>query len=352
VAEISLTGLDETGVWKFLAARTGHEHVVAPAPVLQRVLALADKGSFTYSDKIPTECLPGANIFVWDLDHSELERARGLHPGCRVYGILRDVWCTALAGGDVFAMEAYSSDPVICYAILCPPRSGSNFLCWLLAEAGLGMPREHIRDFFVELCRHGYAFDDLMGRMTRLGTRGGYFGTKLISHYLQDLHGLTEARTNLKAICRFLTTGNFRIIRLLRDPAEEAVSAYFAHQTGVWHLHRRDATAGHSAVPYDGGVLMEVYGAMYEQNELVREISGQLSPVLCIEYRELDADPRSVVARIAEFLGAPAGAAQRIDLMRGPQKISSTHYRMQEYLCRLNRELGEAAIAMKPAESP
>lgn len=324
-------------MWRFLAARQQDEHVVAPPAVMQRVLASGQEPSFTYSVEIPKEHPPGGNIFVWDLERSELERARRQHPACRVFGILWDVWCADIVGGDVFSPDPRTADPILRYAVLCPPRSGSTFFCDLLKQVGLGNPQEHVRPFFIELCRCGWTFENLLERVIQLGTRAGYFGTKLISHCVAELD---EVGVCADRIADVLRQKNFRIIRLLRDPAEEAISGHFATCTGVWHqrgplpLNER-----YEAVPYDSAELEEAFRFMAAENRFVVEFGNRLSPVLDIDYRDLDRDPHGVIAGASAFLGAPAGAVSRFDLAQAPQKISRNQPRMREYLARLTREL-------------
>jgi LPS sulfotransferase NodH len=343
VLEISLAGLDETGVWRFLAARPQGEHVVAPPAVMQRVLASGHEPSFTYSAEIPEEHPPGGNIFVWDGERSALARARNLHPACRVFGIVWDVWCAHLVGGDVFSPSPGTSHPIVHYAVLCPPRSGSTFLCELLKQAGLGNPQEHIRPFFIELCRCGWDFEELLERVIQTGTRAGYFGTKLISHCVAELD---EVGVSPDRVARVLRQTDFRIVRLLRDPAEEAVSGHFATSTGVWHQREPPRPDNpHEAVPYDPAEFQEAYRLMAAENRFAIDFGNHLAPVLDIDYRDLDRDPHGTIAAAAAFLGAPAGAVARLDLAQAPRKISRSQPRMQEYLARLRQELAQHPIA-------
>ena len=60
---------------------------------------------------------------------------------------------------------------------------------------------------------------------------------------------------------------------------------------------------------------------MAAENRFVAEFGNRLSPVLDIDYRDLDRDPHGVVAAAAAFLGVPAGAVSRLDLAQAPQKI-------------------------------
>jgi LPS sulfotransferase NodH len=339
VLEISLAGLDETGVWQFLAARPEGEHVIAPPAVMQRVLASAHEPSFTHSAEIPEEHPAGGNIFVWDFDRSELDRARRLHPASRVFGILWDVWCADLVEDDLFSPSPPASDPITHFAVLCPPRSGSSFLCDLLKQAGLGNPREHVRPFFFELCRCGWDFGDLLERIIQRGTRAGCFGTKLISHCVAELE---EVGVASERVARFLRQKNFRIIRLLRDPIEEGISGHFATCTGVWHQRGPPPDeAPHEAVPYDSAELRKAYRLMAAENRFVVEFGNRLAPILDIDYRDLDRDPQGTIAVAAAFLGAPLDPAFRLDLAQAPQKISRNQPRMEEYLIRLRQELAQ-----------
>lgn len=330
-----LVALDDTGVWPFLATRGPHACIVAPATVLRRVLDRAPDPRFACATEMPAP-ISGRNIFVWDLDPAVLRRARSAYPACRVFGILRDVWCATIAGSDVFAPVSPPPSDLVRYAIVCPPRSGSTFLCGLLREAGLGSPREHLRQLFLELCAAGHPFDRLMDWLIERGACGGYFGTKMISHYVE--HASAEARA-------FLQRRGFQVIRLLRDPAEEAISGYFAHRTGTWHLQSAErAETAHAAVPYDADELCRIYLAMRRENRNVREFTSGFSSLLEISYSELDEDPAATVGRVAQFLRAPPGSTRTIDFARVPHKISRRQQRMQEYLSRLRRDLAERGL--------
>lgn len=340
MTKVFLSGLDEYNVWQFLAARIPHAQIIAPEDIVSRIAAYGQNPRPAYLDRLPDSAAPDRDLFVWDLDPSELTRAERAYPEARVLGILRDVWCAAVTNTDVAPIDPEPSAPAVNYAIVCSGRSGSSFLCDLLRQARLGNPAEHVRDFFVALCRRGYTFDELMSAMMRRGACGGYFGTKLIHHYI---YPFGEDEGPPEVVRRFLQRRDFRIIRLRRDPAEQAISSYFARKTGIWHLYGGEiSSTGHEAVPFDVDQLTDAYHLMCGIDELIAEFVSPFGSVLEIDYADLDRDPRSTLATVAEFLGAPAETALRIDLMQSEQKISARQPRMREYLSRLRRELSLA----------
>jgi LPS sulfotransferase NodH len=307
--------------------------------VLERILARSTEPKFSYSTELSGRLLTGKNLFVWDLDPDRLAEAERQYPTCRVFGVFRDVWSADSCIADVFAARASTDPPPNCYAVVCSPRSGSTFLCELLGAAGLGNPREHVRSAFVQLCTSGYSVTELMEWMFERGTRGGYFGTKLVSNFLYSL----DARgIHFDVIGRFLKDRNFRIIHLLRDSAEQAVSSYFAHQTGVWHLRPGKRPQGqHTNTGYDFDLIDVEYRALCKANLELSLFVKQFDTVLELDYRDLDSDPRSTLVRVAEFLGAPNAAAAQIDLAQMPQKISKNEEQMRQFLLRFRRELAE-----------
>lgn len=344
MTEDFVDGLNEYNVWKFLAARMPQAHIIAPADIISRIAAYGQHPTPAYPDPLPANAPSGRDLFVWDLDPSELTRAERAYPEARVFGILRDVWCAAVTHTDVAPIEPAASAPAVHYAIVCAGRSGSSFLCDLLRQAGLGDPAEHVRDFFVALCRRGYTFDELMSAMIRRGARGGYFGTKLIHHYIYPFR---EDEGPPEVVRRFLRRRDFRIIRLMRDPAEQAISSYFAHKTGIWHLYGREiSNARHDAVPFDLEQLTNTYRLMCGIDDLIAEFVSSFGSVHEIDYADLDRDPRATLATVAAFLGAPAKTVLRIDLTQTEQKISARQPRMQEYLSRLRRE-----VSLVPTQS-
>lgn len=332
-----LDALDETKVWRFLAARQRAAHINAPACVLKRILARGDDPQFSYSTELREDRLTGKNIFVWDLDPERLKHARRRFSSCRVMGILRDVWPATLCGADLFGARTSTGSPPVCYAVVCSPRSGSTFLCDLLGAAGFGNPKEHVREAFIEVCKSPYSFTELLGWMMERGGCGGYFGTKLVSHYLDRLGTSPLSLDGLEVV---LKARNFRIIHLQRDPAEQAISSYFAHRTGVWHI--RAATISdlrHAEVSYAFDELRGHYDAVRAANQRVDLFVQRFDNVLGLRYDDLDSDYRSALLRIAEFLGMPRDTISHVSPKQLPQKISRNIPRMQEYLSRFVSDL-------------
>ena len=347
-----LDALDDSAVWHFLAARGDAAHIVAPRSVLTRILNLSSDPKFTYSTDLAAPIPERPNLFIWDLEPSDLAKAKLSFPSRRVLGILRDVWAADMAGADVFADVAPSpsASPTVHYAIVCTPRSGSTFLCDLLHEAGIGDPREHIRPAFVELCNAGYPSAELMRWIIERGTRNGYFGTKLLAVFSPAFEDPAAGRNALE---EFFREKDFRLILLSRDPAEQAISGYFAARTGVWHAQPGQAIEpAHAAVPYNWRELYREYVGYCTGDALLAQFADQFPASLRIDYRDLDADPHRMLARVADFLGVPSAAAQPPDLARMQQKISRSHDRMQQYLARFRADLVAYGVVVAPDGAP
>lgn len=325
ISDHLLMALDDSDVWRFISAQSPRAHVIAPEQVVQRFLQWPGFSYGTLADPIP----PEKDVFVWDLDPTELAAARQFaldRP--RVFGILHDGWAAAVAGAPDSGLGSHPA-PAIRYAILCPPRSGSTHLCDLLFAAGLGNPREHLRPAFLQLYRAGYPFRDLMARMVERGARNGIFGTKVISTFLWAV-GFSTVENYLKA-------HNFNIILLTRDPIEQAISGYFAHHTGIWHQYG-DSSADYNAVPYDADAIREEYRQLVKANAVLVEFTERFSRVHRVSYPELDRAPRGVLRDIAALLGVEAPFAEP---HVGEKKISARQPRMTEYRERFKQEITE-----------
>lgn len=348
-----LDALDDSAVWHFLAHRGDNAHLIVPRAVLARVLQRNGEPRFSYTTDLTAPIPESQNLFVWDLERSDLAKAKLSFPTRRVFGILRDVWAADAAGADVFADPAAGPGPTVHYAVVCGPRSGSTFLCDLLTEGGLGQPREHIRPGFIELYNAGYRFDELMGWIIERGTRGGFFGTKLLSVLVPSFDTAGAGRNALE---EFFRAKDFRIILLSRDPIEQAVSGYFASRTGLWHVRPGQVfDAAQPTVPYNWKELYREYIGFCTGHELLADFARRFPAALQIDYGDLDRDPHATLARVAGFLGAPESDAWRPDLAGMLQKISRSHDRMQRYLARFRADLaahGIIAAGGDPEEIP
>lgn len=197
------------------------------------------------------------------------------------------------------------------YAIACTPRSGSTYLGHLLASIGLGQPEEHLRDREVHALRDAAPLAprdalEVLGEFMWRKQRNGWFGTKLISHFLFDL--LDRARLPAEVCAAF--RARVRIVYVLRrDKAAQAASDFLANHVKTWHVFdeagRKALEASHGAVAYDYADMRRRFRFMREQEERLADWVRTMDHLL-VDYDDLVADPEGTVRSVAAFLGAAA----------------------------------------------
>jgi LPS sulfotransferase NodH len=227
-------------------------------------------------------------------------------------------------GGRHGRLDArFAGPPAQCYAVVCTPRTGSTFYCELLQAGGLGAPREHLRSALVHVLRApGVRTAQVFDEVLAWGQSGGVFGTKLISHFLDDAVGPHAVRDTLAC----LAARGWRFIHLDRDPAEQAVSKYMAARTDLWHVRGR-VEAGHvqrlAQVPFDAAALRAMHDAVQRERQHLADALAALPPacLLRVDYDKATADPQAALARAATHLGCPVPAPVPLD--RLPVKVSA-----------------------------
>jgi LPS sulfotransferase NodH len=172
-----------------------------------------------------------------------------------------------------------------------------------------------------------------MDRMRAHGGQAGFFGTKLISHYVFDsVHG-PNWQTRL---ADWLVGNEFKLILLRRDVVDSTISAYFAQRTSIWHVRNASLTDAFDAVQYDRDRLLEMHSGFTEGATRLEAFAGRLNDVLVIDYADLVMDADVVVRSIAQFVGAaPPNRRLRSDLIR----VSAEVPLMQRYRAQLAEDL-------------
>ncbi len=203
-----------------------------------------------------------------------------------------------------------TNDAKVEFAILCSGRCGSTLLSRELRAAGAGKPREHLRPPVRTLLRHrdvsGFEFYRWWD-LVRLGhTVEGVFGTKIIYGFWI---ASKEYMTADERSCFLEFLGRATIVHIYRrDRVAQAVSDFVANKTGVWHLLKGGGRAAYDAstaqIDVDVAALVSIYDryARHEEaiSRLIKELGGRL---LEIEYENLAADPKQIVALAVEALG-------------------------------------------------
>jgi trehalose 2-sulfotransferase len=196
--------------------------------------------------------------------------------------------------------------PKIAYAVVSTPRSGSNAICEALSFTKIaGFPREDLRYTSQVLslnCNFDYV-KYLKILMSYRVTNNGVFGTKFISHFLQQHE---KSKFDFNDI-----VNNFKFIYLIReDKVEQSVSAFMAQQTNVWHLNSQQNCQQYESllkeVTFEKEDLQKVHQIhkdMIEQENELQQLLIQynISP-LVIKYSDFEQNHNLIICQILDYL--------------------------------------------------
>jgi len=220
------------------------------------------------------------------------------------------------------------------------PRTGSTALCSLLEATGvMGVPREYLnpRGPLRPWARRLSALDldrylDALRR--RQATANGVFSLKVLYPDLAPLLARGEPEDWL---------GRVSYVYLTReDLVAQAVSAYIADASGVWHRDPsgdlfRSRGGGDPDPQYDEARILKEHEALLRQQaDWERFFARRAIEPLRITYERFVGDASDTVAAIAEQLGVPwegavsLGAAETAKLgddrnRRWTERIRETH---------------------------
>jgi LPS sulfotransferase NodH len=184
------------------------------------------------------------------------------------------------------------------YAICTEPRSGSIFLCQLLASTGvMGDPTEYFDDAVLK--RRGvtdYPSDPeaQLAAIPRLGsTPNGVYGLKLFSRHFDAVRHTRWAE-------RLPGLSFIHLTRL--DVVGQAISHVRAMQTQRWTARRQE-----DAEPtYDFDAIgAEFLRLINSQARWAYYLGRNGLPVLHIVYEQLTLRPQETVDAVARFIGLP-----------------------------------------------
>ena len=257
-----------------------------------------------------------------DLSHQLTEQ--GLNPVKGVYLVMNDVLPRMISGTGVIGKYKPGTMKLdylgkswvpekenTYYAILCTPRSGSSFFCSLLVNNGLGLPKEHLRDEHPYLMEYrqegGFELINFFKTIAATGTKNGYFGTKIISHFLEDV--LAKADDKEKEFFSQNWFPRTKYIYLYRsDKVLQAISVYRARSTKFWHQWDGQSRKK-GEVEYDFKAIAECYHQILEQEQQllkrVRQLQEQWNcNITQVNYEELVQNTEAVMlSKIYPFLG-------------------------------------------------
>jgi LPS sulfotransferase NodH len=232
------------------------------------------------------------------------------------------------------------------YMICTTARSGSNLLCDYLVNTGvLGRPTEHFNPDIVRRGAFGRRFtfeeplpcgDYIAWLYEHHRTPNGVFGTKVLYEDLANYFRFPAFAE--------LMRGSRCILLRRRDKARQAVSYYFAAETGQW-VHTDKPRRDPESLPYDCAVLRSHMRRLVEQETMWLGILASLG----IDHREIFfedfvRDPRHHIDAIARDLGlATDELACRASLReQGTALNRSFSERLKDDLL---REIAEPAFA-------
>lgn len=186
------------------------------------------------------------------------------------------------------------------YSIAFTPRCGSNHLCDLLTQAGIGQPTEY---FQYELPHWKVA--DLEGAVLKVlqeNTVNGIFGAKMAHDHcawLQSAIGKITGRNELLGD----VLPNHKWLRLVRkDKVAQAISLYRAQMTQEW-LKWQDDSKSNVDIPFDFLAIVACYHTVVTA-ELAWDVyfsEYRIEPQI-ITYEDLAERPHQTVAAIAAYL--------------------------------------------------
>ena len=255
-----------------------------------------------------------------------------------VLKLFDDIFVNFMAQTNLLqSSECNFRKPTVSYGILTLPRSGSTFLCHLLAATeSAGYPTEHLRKPAFTLAKHSnFHYIRLLHiLMTHRVTLNGVFGTKFISHFLRDFETLGTGLENI------FTAIDKYIYLVRKDELAQAISILLAQKTEVWHINNKNKLLNYhdqlESITIDDELLEEVNQKHYfikQQQDYIDKVLKiyQISP-LVIQYEELVDNVEDNLQNILNYLG--------INIM--PETISNLQYTIKKMGSELSMNIAEA----------
>jgi LPS sulfotransferase NodH len=243
--------------------------------------------------------------------------------------LFSDVFVNLMSGRDLLTTPTLETQPPkIAYTIVSTPRSGSTFLCNALQSTQLaGFPDEHLREPSLMLakdCHFDYV-KYLQVLMSYRVTENGVFGTKLISHFLQEHQEINPNFNPATIFDKF-------IYLIRRDKIAQAVSRFVAEQTNIWDIKKNDKDRQEQyqkklqqikiEEPQLGRVHQFFLSLIEEERYLEKMFKqNQISP-LVIEYEDVEKDIEGYINKILNYLGITQ-EGQNIEINLPDRKLRS-----------------------------
>jgi LPS sulfotransferase NodH len=251
-----------------------------------------------------------------DDESKQLLRLRQAFPALRFIGLARDLVpaLVAQANHAVFAEIPAQLKVQTATIVFATPRSGSSLLADLLTDIGAGRVIEHLRDGVIGILASGYVFDRTaaLRNFLNFASVKGHFGTKIISHFLQDyLTQIDGLAAVLDEVCAGLTV---RVIFLDRaDTVAQAISGYTAWQRGMWHVTSpaEEEKLRHLPKPvFRFPEALAWYLDYVQQSRFINLLQPAFPEAITLSYEDdlLNKDLEGLGQRLAGFIGLPPGS--------------------------------------------
>lgn len=201
------------------------------------------------------------------------------------------------------------------YSIAFTPRCGSTALTHLLTDAALGNPTEYfqypyesseywnwlpgetVAERFVELV------DSYQG--------AGMFGSKVAHDHRAYLEGRLEMELGAPVSMDEVLPGHGWLYMYRRDLIDQAISAYIARSSGVWHVKQGDAIPDSLVADYDFlAIFAQIHVAMAAQFHWETYFKHRVIEPFRIAYEDFIADEGETLAEIRAFLGLEPRSAE------------------------------------------
>jgi LPS sulfotransferase NodH len=332
----ALLALDDPhSLGHFLAGRGAQSHLVS-SPALREALPVDKAGAFTWSQTLDDVPAKARTIHVDspDAELALLAEARERFPEARVLGLRHHL--APMLATDRKAIKQVPADfspaSLARYAIVCPARSGSTLLGQLLAQSGIGKPKEHLRNPLAAALRSpGVDVAEAWRQVAWRAEVGGVFGSKLVAEFVSAAAG----SRGFAALLAELVPEGVPVIALRRPLIDTVVSRWVARKADQWHVRGAmtlEERKRFAAAEYDYDMLHHVLERNRAENRTAEAALDAMAgrPVLRVAYADLDADPMATLERVAGFLGI----RPKLDGLNGdrlPIKISAevdTHRRL------------------------
>lgn len=337
----------------FLRSRGPRAYFVGPERVRVRVLSGMPAGNPLAWAERPEDIPEGDDEkvnFIVLADDAAQERAAlaalRKRKGSKAYGLFSQVVPALLCAANGMA-RGLPTREIKRYAIVCIPRSGSRYLSAVLANRGVGVPKEHMRESLADIMAKGnLGFPRAFEALEKFGQANGIFGTKVISTFLiRASHGrMREVRDNVF----WLAERGYKVMRLERPLQDVAISSYIAYQMKRWHFFGEmdeAARARLDSLNYDDGAAWEEYIRYRAEKAIIDAVTAELGAPT-ISYTEFESDIDGIVSRLCGLIGVdPQSLPTRPAKMPIPVPArggSDTYRRYGERLAELlDRRAGE-----------